>query len=110
MTGGEVELHFRQQRCTGNHRTGLGLAHTGHGGGHVETVTAGLVDQAVQLRAAELGPPLLVGGLRRITLGILPGGGRGDAAVGGGGVAGAGTEEHAQAGHAQGSFIHWSTP
>lgn len=108
--GGEVEFHLRQQRRAGDDCAGLGLAHAGRGGGHVETVPAGLVDQAVQLRAAELCPPLLLGGLGRVALGVLPGGRRCDAAVDGRRVAGAGAEQYAEAGQVKGSFIHWSTP
>ena len=93
--GAEVELQFRQQRCTGNYRRGLGLADTRHGRRHVEAVTAGLVDQAVQRRAAKLRPPTLVDGLGRFAFGKMPGGGRSKATVDGGRVSAAGREQQA---------------
>jgi len=95
--GGEVELQFRQQRCAGNHRRGLGLTDPRHGGRYVETVTTGLVDQAVQRRAAKLRPPALVDGLGRFAFCIVPGGGRGEAAINGGRVSATGREQQAQA-------------
>jgi len=49
------------------------------------------------LRAAELRPPALVGGLGRVALGELPGGRRRNIAVHRGLIAGARTEQQAQA-------------
>ncbi|MNQ70568.1 hypothetical protein D3C85_852120 [compost metagenome] len=94
--GVDPGLDLGQLRAAGNHRVGLGLAHSGDGRGQVVAAEPRLFDQAPQLRAAEAVPPLLV--VMDSACGVpgLPGSRRLDAAVGALWRGAAGAEQQAQ--------------
>ncbi|MNG26442.1 hypothetical protein D3C84_1114390 [compost metagenome] len=79
--GIQPRRHLRQLRTASHHSFRLGLTHPGDGGGQIETADTRLFDQLIQLRAAELRPPLLVAAGGAFIVRRLPRGGRLEAAV-----------------------------